>query len=97
MHLEPLERGLGMRPEHSVQRTGFVAQAAQQALYLEDTRSGPPHLAVGTQRRSGLGADDAVCRKAMRLLETPNGALGQRAVEAIDWTRDVRLVAEDAL
>jgi hypothetical protein len=73
MHLEPLKGGLGLRPEQSVQRTGFVAQAAQQALYLEDTLS-------ATQRRPRLGADDAVCRKAMSLLETPNRAICQRAV-----------------
>jgi hypothetical protein len=35
---------------------------------------------VGKQRRPRFGADDAVCRKAMRLLETPNRAIGQRAV-----------------
>jgi hypothetical protein len=99
MHLEPLNGGLGLRPEQSVQRTGFVAQTPQQALCLEDTlRSprtpvagtwangvrtggGPSRLAVvGTQRRPRLGADDAVCRKAMPLLETPNRAIGQRAV-----------------
>ena len=73
MHLEPLKGGLGLRPEQSVQGTGFVAQAAQQALYLEDTLR-------ATQRRPRLGADDAVCRKALRLLETPNRAIGQRAV-----------------
>jgi hypothetical protein len=116
MHLEPLEGGLGLRPEQSVQRTGFVPQAPQQALYLENTLRaprtpvagtwangirtgrGPTRLAVvGTQRRPGLGAGDAACRKAMGLLETPNRAFCQRAVEAIDRTRVVRLVAEGAL
>src|SRR5215212_93645 len=116
MPLEPLKGGLGLRPEQSVQRTGFVAQAAQQALYFEDrpraprapvastwangirTGGGPAGLAVvGTQRRPGLVADDAVCRKAVRLLETPNRAFGQWTVQAIDRTRGVRLVAEGAL
>jgi hypothetical protein len=116
MHLEPLEGGLGLRPEESVQRTSFVAPAAQQALYLENTlraprtpvagtwangirtSGGPTCLAViGTQRRPGLGADDAVDRKAMRLLEASNRPFGQGTVEAIDRTRRVGAIAQTAL
>ena len=98
MHLEPLEGSLGLGAEETIQRTGFVVQAAQQALHLENTPRGSRTFAVvDTERCPGLGAGDAVCRKTMRQLDTPNRTFGQRAVEAIYRTRSVRLVAEGAL
>jgi hypothetical protein len=36
--LEPLNGGLRLRPEPSVERTDFVPEPAQHALYVENAR-----------------------------------------------------------
>jgi hypothetical protein len=38
VHLEPLDGGLGSRPEQSVEGTTFVPEAAQHPLYLKNAR-----------------------------------------------------------
>jgi hypothetical protein len=38
LELEPLDGGLCSRPEQSVERTGFVPEARQHPLYLENSR-----------------------------------------------------------
>jgi hypothetical protein len=111
--LEPLNGGLRLRPEQSVERAGFVPEAAQHALYVENARRsargavsgsrtkgrwGPALVwGRGMERRAGPRAHDTVDRQAVRRLEALNGALGQRTVEAIDPARRVGRGAQSAL
>ena len=111
--LEPLNGGLRLRPEQSVKGTGFVPEAPQYALYVENARRivrgavagsrtkgrrGPLLVCGrGAERRAGLWAHDAVDRQAVRRLEAPNRAFGRRPVEAIDPADRVGRRAQSAL
>jgi hypothetical protein len=113
MHLEPLDGGLGSRPEQSVETTAFVSEAAEHPLGLEDARRTPRTSVAGTwakggwgsatgerggaQRRSSVRADDAVDREAMRLLEAPNRPFRHRTVDAIDRAGPVSPIAQCTL
>ena len=108
LDLEPLDSGLCSRPEQSVDWAGFVPEARQHPLYLENARCaagapvagtwakgrrGPKLPNGGMQRGLRLLANDAVRRQAMRLLEAPNRPLRQRTVDAIDRASRVGPIA----
>jgi hypothetical protein len=113
VHLEPLDGGLGSRPEQSVDGAEFVAEAAEHPLDLENGRRTARTSVAGTwanggrgsaagqrggaQRCSGLRADDAVDHQVVRFLEAPNGPFRQRTVDAIDRAGRVSPIAQCTL
>jgi hypothetical protein len=113
VHLEPLDGGLGSRPEQSVDGAEFVAEAAEHPLDLENARRTARTSVAGTwanggrgaaagqrggaQRCSSLRADDTVDRQVVRLLEAPNRPFRQRTVDAIDRAGPVSPIAQCTL
>ena len=113
VHLEPLDGGLGSRPEQSVGGAEFVAEAAEHPLDLENARRTARTSVAGTranggrgsaagqrggaQRRSSMRADDAVDRQVVRLLEAPNRPFRQGPVDAIDRAGPVSPIAQCTL